>query len=175
MKAVCYQLLQIFEPHCNISNAAQLGDHHALRDSAISETYPQVMEHITPWQSTLLTLARMSYRLTARASAGRLLSTAASTWAAKQCIKRSWGAPCPSRYYHLRDISSGDGPRYVPSFEFIKVSAHRLLLPSLTSASSGSLIISCCTNMACYTTDLTLLSLESTKSFEIPRSLRDIR
>lgn len=152
MRAVCYQLLQIFETHYNVSNTAQLADHHALRDSAISETYPQVMERITPW-STLLTLACMLYCLTARASAGRLLSAAASTWVAKQCSKRSWGVPTPSRSYHLWDISSGDGPRYVPAFEFIDVSAHRLLSPSLSSASSGSLIISCCKNTACYTTN----------------------
>jgi len=42
MRAVCYQLLQIFETLCNVSNTAKLGGHHALRDSAISETYPQL-------------------------------------------------------------------------------------------------------------------------------------
>lgn len=77
MRIVCHQLVQILGTP---SNAAQLGEHQALRDSAISETHPQVMERIASCHSNVLTLARtISYCHTARTAAGRLLSAAAGT------------------------------------------------------------------------------------------------
>ncbi|KAI9456666.1 hypothetical protein BJY52DRAFT_1224140 [Lactarius psammicola] len=39
MRTVCYQPLQILDTPYNILNAAQFGEHQALRESAISETY----------------------------------------------------------------------------------------------------------------------------------------
>ncbi|KAI9428321.1 hypothetical protein H4582DRAFT_2176485 [Lactarius indigo] len=38
---ICYRLLQVLMPY-NVSNAAQLRGHQTLRDSAVSETYPQL-------------------------------------------------------------------------------------------------------------------------------------
>lgn len=73
MKVVCHQLLHML-------GAAQLEGRQGIRDSAISKTYPQVMERITSWYSDLLTLlARISYRHTARIGAGSFLSAAAGT------------------------------------------------------------------------------------------------
>ncbi|KAH8991063.1 hypothetical protein EDB86DRAFT_2936487 [Lactarius hatsudake] len=42
MRVVCYQLWQILDTPYNLSNAAQLGEHQVLRDSAISWIYPQI-------------------------------------------------------------------------------------------------------------------------------------
>ena len=48
MKVVCCRLLHILlDTPYNVSNAAQLGGHETLQNSAISETCPQVIGRAT--------------------------------------------------------------------------------------------------------------------------------
>ncbi|KAF8274230.1 hypothetical protein EI94DRAFT_844113 [Lactarius quietus] len=156
MRAVRYQLLQMLDTLDNVSNAAQLGDHHPLRESAISPQLEPMRVACRQLLQTLDPIISAPYSQVIGhpissfefidVSGHRLLSPPHSSDSSQSltvsCCKYMARCPMSSTPPSSEDTNSIGILRSLRDI--------RLLSPSHTSNSYWSLVISYCRYMACH-------------------------